>query len=310
MQDPVYSRLRDTPRPSLNAASALVLLAVAGLWLVSLAAWRLAAGEGDSGLVNLVFYVPFMLLPAALYARGRGGLGAALRLGPMPALSTLTVALLALMSVFAASALSYLWEGLLARTGLPVPAPLAVPEDARALMLAILTMAALPAVCEELLFRGIVLSAWESRGTGLAVGVSTLLFALIHGNLYGLPAYALVGGLAAYLVVLTDSLYAGITFHTVYNTACLVIPFLAQGQAGEEAAAAGAEPLGVALELAVTLLMMAMTLFTVRLRSRAMGVQTIPRIRRPLDRGEKLWFAAVLVALVAGTLVLVLGGLA
>ena len=306
MEDPVYSRLTRAPRPSLTAAAALTLMATAGLWLTSLAVARLTAdGAEQPALVNLAFYVPFVLLPAALYMARRGGMGEALRLGPMPALSTLTVALLAVMTVYAASAVSAGWEWLLAGFGLTPPASPEAPGSPQALTLAILTMAAVPAVCEELLFRGIVLSAWESRGTALAAGVSTLMFALIHGNLFGLPAYALVGGLAAYLVVLLDSLYAGITFHTVYNTACLVIAHLAQNHARSGDAPAGVDALGIALELAMVLLMMGMTLYALRLRSRAMGIQTIPRIRRPLSGREQLWTAAALAALVVTTLVLV-----
>ena len=307
MQDPVYERVANTPRPTLSAAGAMVLVTTAGLWLTSLLAWKLALTGDGEGLVNLMFYVPFVLLPIAIYAARRPGIGASLRLNPMPPLSTLTVALLALMSVYAASGFTLAWQWLLGRLGLtPHPVPEG-PDSQRALILGVIAMAAVPAVCEELLFRGFVLSAWESRGTWFAAGLATVMFALLHGNLYAWPAYLLVGGLAAYLVVRLDSLYAGITFHTVYNTACLVIPYLARsrGTGDAEAAVTGSELAGIGLELALVLLVMAMLLYPLRARSRTMGIEPIPRIRRPLSLAERLWTGAALAALAVTTLVMV-----
>lgn len=287
MQDPIYSKIEGQPRPTLFAASGAVWVAAVGLWLAELILARLPASFSDAmALENAVYYLPFVVLPVALYMWRRPGLSEAMRLNPLPVLPVLSVSLLAVLSVYVASIVSVLWGMGLDALGLSSPGGFALPETRPALALMILTQAAMPAVCEELLFRGFVLSAWESRGTWFAVGVSAALFALLHANLYGLPAYLLVGILAGFVTFALDSLYAGMVYHTVYNTACLVISWKASGAAAET----GSETVsafGLALETLMILSMMAMLLVSLWLRARREGYAPIPRIRRPLAGRER-----------------------
>lgn len=93
------------------------------------------------------------------------------------------------------------------------------PEDA---LLSVLAIAVGPAVCEELLMRGVVLpSLWEPLGAPGAVVASSLLFGAIHLDAYRFP-FTLVAGLAlALLRVRTGSLVPGILAHAVLNTITL-----------------------------------------------------------------------------------------
>lgn len=305
MQDPIYNRIEGIPRPTLTAASGFVLLAAAGLWVSVLV--ELALPGASLVLQNLLYYGFFLALPLALYARRRPGLGEAMRTGPLPPLSVLSIALLALMTVYVASALSALWSAALDTLGLKGVGGVALPESEGELVLGILVMAALPAVCEELLFRGLVLAAWESRGTAFAIGVSAALFALLHGNLYGLPVFLLVGAISGYVTFALNSVYAGIVYHTVYNAACLAIPYLLAGQADAavNAALTGTMLFSFALEAMALAGMMAFSLWTFRLRARNAGILPIPRIRRPLSDRERLTLAAA-VLVMAGSTVAVL----
>ena len=206
MQDPIVSKIENTPRPTLTAASGFVLLAAVGLWVSELLLNLLSVGAASIAAVECgLYYLPFLALPLGLYMRRRPGIAEAMRLGPLPVMSVVTLVVLGLVSVFLASALAAAWGALLDALGLRSVGDLAAAQSERELALSILTMAALPAVCEELLFRGFVLSAWESRGTAFAIGVSAVLFALIHGNLYGLPVYLLVGGIAGFVTFATGT---------------------------------------------------------------------------------------------------------
>ena len=300
MQDPIYSEIEGRTRPTLFAASGLILLAAVGLWAVELALALLPAGGDVYTAANLLYYLPFALLPAGLCLARRPALAQSLRLNPLPLSAAVPAVLLALMSVYAASALTALWQALLGALGMPALGGAPVAESSRALTLSIVTMAALPAVCEELLFRGFALAAWETRGTRFALGVTAALFALLHGNVTGLPAYLLVGGVSANLVVSLDSLYAGIVYHTVYNAACLVIPYLLAGQAGLDAAPDAGMALAAAAQCLMTLAMMAMLLAAVHMRARLAGRMSIPRIRRPLATRERLMLLAAVLVMLAG----------
>ena len=305
MQDPIYSKITSTPRPTLFAASGFVLLAVIGLWISTLV--EVLFPNSGIALVNALYYLPFMVLPVGLYMRRRPGLGAAMRLNALPLLPTFSVALLGLLTVYVASLLSAAWGAGLDALGLRSLDGFPPAQSERELLLSILTLAAMPAICEELLFRGFVLAAWESRGTRFAIGVTALLFALLHANLYGLPAYLLVGAVAGFLAYALDSLYAAMIYHTVYNTACLVIPFLADMASGTDAPPIDAAAvLSLAIQTAMIAAMMAMILVTLRLRARREGIEPVPRIRRPLDPRDRLMLMAALLAMAASTVILLM----
>ena len=298
--------LPERPRPGIAPALAMVLAAAAGLWVTSLAAALLNPSLSLSGeLVNaLMFYLPFVILPVTLYSLRHRGLSDALRLNPMPVLPALTVVFLGLLSVYIASGVDALWTALLSAAGLHPPEAALDVTTSRALTAQILLSAALPAVCEELLFRGVVFSAFEGRGTWRGVWLSSALFALMHGNLFGLPAYLLVGALSAYIVYALDSLYAGMLFHTVYNTAILVIMHMASGmpQAGE--AAAALSPVSLVLDFIITGALIASSLMTLELRRRVSGIEPLPRSPEPLGRRNAWMLAAVTVLLVFNNLVI------
>ena len=303
--------LVERPRPTILAAAAVALIATAGLWIASLLAARLSLQDqaGREFLFDAMYYLPFVALPVALYALRRPGLSASMRLNPLPPLTTLAVILAAMLSVYLASALDGVWAMLLNAVGLREPRVSVEIGSSRGLMLAILHSAAIPAIFEALLCRGFVLAAFESRGTRLAVWVSSVIFALMHGNVYGLPAYLLVGATSAFLVFALDSLYAGIAYHTVYNTLILLSLYLLPAADSDAASSAPDAALlsSVAVNVALAALLMFLLLRALDRRRRALGVVAVPRIREPLRKRE--WALLAMLGMVfAATCTLVLMG--
>ena len=81
----------------------------------------------------------------------------------------------------------------------------------------ILAYAALPAVCEEFLFRGIVCHEYERGGVTRAVALSSLFFGLLHFNLRNLPVYIFAGVILALTTYAARSLIAAMIAHFLYN---------------------------------------------------------------------------------------------
>lgn len=79
-------------------------------------------------------------------------------------------------------------------------------------------LAVLPALCEEVLFRGFVLKAFQHKSSGLrAVLLSSILFGLAHMNPHQF-LYAVVLGCAfGVLVIRTGSLFTAIFCHFIVN---------------------------------------------------------------------------------------------
>ena len=84
--------------------------------------------------------------------------------------------------------------------------------------LSILTVALLPAICEELLFRGVIFNAFNKKyGVLVASIISALIFGIYHMNwIQGINAFIL--GLSfAYIYYKSDSLFVPIIFHFINN---------------------------------------------------------------------------------------------
>ncbi len=121
---------------------------------------------------------------------------------------------------------------------LPVPSPQleafaealvalgGAPETAALLFLG---AAVAPAICEEALFRGVVLQSLRRRlSPAAAVGLSALLFALYHLNLHQVPTTLVVGLLLGALTVTSGSIWPAVCLHLLHNglalTAQLYLP--------------------------------------------------------------------------------------
>ena len=80
-----------------------------------------------------------------------------------------------------------------------------------------IALAIVPAITEELLFRGILLSEYSNYGLFTSMTLSSLMFAMIHFNLNGLFAYFFCGIITAYAVYITQSLWSAVIVHFLYN---------------------------------------------------------------------------------------------
>lgn len=226
-------------KPSVFAASFLFLLAGMGKLVGEYVAWpfvflagRLFGGVdagAQSQLTQFLYYILFVALPVMLYARRDPGIASHLRIEPLKgrvaALSVLTAA----VAVLFINCVSQLWFILVQCMGGTIPASgVAVPTTVRGLASAVILSAVLPGICEELLFRGLMLSAWEERGSLRAVTTVSLLFTLLHGNLLGIPSEFICGVLLACIVISSGSLFAGMVFHTVFNSTLLIASYWAR----------------------------------------------------------------------------------
>ncbi len=87
--------------------------------------------------------------------------------------------------------------------------------------LAVVAYAVLPAVCEELIFRGIICAEYEKYGVLQASIFSSVLFALLHFNFLHIPVYIFAGCVLTLTLYATRSLLVTVLAHLFYNVFCL-----------------------------------------------------------------------------------------
>jgi membrane protease YdiL (CAAX protease family) len=92
-----------------------------------------------------------------------------------------------------------------------------LPVGIAANVVSIISMTLVPAVFEELLFRGVILQSLRRFGDGFAIIVSSVLFGLLHGNLIQGVTTTIIGLLMGYFTLRTGSLLPAMLFHFVNN---------------------------------------------------------------------------------------------
>ena len=92
-------------------------------------------------------------------------------------------------------------------------------------------------LCEEIIMRGIVLQPLRKYSDAFAVGVSAVVFGLMHCNLIQAP-FAVLGGIVlGFFAVSTGSLWTGILIHACNNLFAVFVEEIGKGLSDGEFAA-------------------------------------------------------------------------
>jgi membrane protease YdiL (CAAX protease family) len=126
-----------------------------------------------------------------------------------------------------ASFIDQLWHFYLQNLGTITETNIPRPQNISEFMLSMTAIVILPALAEEVLFRGFILKNYEKYlSTGKAVFISSLLFGLAHlsiGNFWG-PF--ILGLLCGWLVCIYDSIFLGIIGHLLNNGLTMTLLYL------------------------------------------------------------------------------------
>ena len=91
----------------------------------------------------------------------------------------------------------------------------------------IVLMALLPALSEELTFRGVLQNLLAKRGTAVAVWVTAFIFSAIHMQFYGFIPRFLMGALLGYALLWSRSLWLPVLLHFTNNAMVTCAYFVA-----------------------------------------------------------------------------------
>lgn len=212
---------------------ALVIIFPAFILLSSVpgrfAAWSISARLMANAVVLISL---FAMWPLFLAAYGRVPWSQAFGLRS-PSIVTLFAAVLAGLSLWPIVYEVEVW--LIAKERIhaiyEMAKPLREELDRTPLGVKLIALAIVPALCEELFFRGFLLRAFRSAmSPAVAIVVSAMLFGLFHVlvrdalMLERFPPTALLGLVLGWLAIRTGSLWPGVVLHVVHNTTILLLP--------------------------------------------------------------------------------------
>jgi len=208
---------------------------------------------GFVAMLAIVMYGIFLMPPVAVAAWFQFSMPRCFRLYAPHWLGLLGALLIGLSAWAFAS-------GLLLRL-LPPPPSLAealkkvlmLDDKSVSLGLTLFLVALSPAICEEALFRGFILSGLRSLGQWPAIVISALLFAVAHGSIYRMLPTLFLGLLLGYAVWKTGSLLAGVVIHALNNG---IAVWLAKGGGAAADSMEGVQFLPLSWTAAGTLVML------------------------------------------------------
>ena len=199
----------------------MVLFLLVTYFMFKTPAWSLPAGINSRFIAVLVIELLGVGLPVAIFLRVRRfDPGRVLGLTKSTAASLAGAALMGAATVVVAPQFET-WQARL----IPPPeqylealAEFISLEQGESVLLALLCLAVVPALCEEALFRGILLKAclarWSKTHTIVGIGI---IFGLFHLDMWRWPLLSVIGMLITWTAVKTASIWPAITFHLVNN---------------------------------------------------------------------------------------------
>lgn len=119
---------------------------------------------------------------------------------------------------------------ILEQFGITAPEPpVTIQPTLTSLVLNLVVLAVLPAILEELLFRGLILHTLRPYGEWLAVVLTAILFGFIHGGITQSVFAFLVGLVLGWLTVTTRNIWPAIVLHFINNALSVLLQYAGLG---------------------------------------------------------------------------------
>lgn len=200
----------------------LLCLIIYGLLLTTRNPQIESAVKDGGYLTQIILQFLIFLIPSIIYCRLKGpGYTAKLNFRPVgPA--ALGVTLLSILLLITGSWLIRMGQLALVMGDTSISFvgtyPIS-PENPADRVYISLTFAALPAICEEFVFRSVLITEYTTQGYGaLTVGyLSSLLFAMMHFDLAQFPVYLWCGAVLVMLTYVSQSVIPAMICHFAYN---------------------------------------------------------------------------------------------
>jgi sodium transport system permease protein len=247
-------RLRPRPRPDRTPSTGAALVFLGGLAALQFfVPPLLAARLGTEGALLLSQWL-LLLLPTLLFVT-LGGFDVRLTLSlRAPTRRQLGGAVL----VVAGGAPVAWFLAWLQTLFMPIPQELIdalrqllTAESAGRLLLILFMAAITPAICEEFVFRGLLLGSSRETGMARAIILNAVIFGLFHLSIFRFLPTAWLGLLLAYVVWRTRSIWTGSLMHALNNGVIIILATLPMtrdwGTSGEQAPPLLALPIGILL---------------------------------------------------------------
>ena len=252
---PSPERSSQPPRtPGLTAANIIFITAVFLVLVLSVVEAAIFPHNSNTVRSTLITELLGIVAPVLLLTLIRGyDWRATFSLKPLPFRLMWRAALLGFLAQFAVFFIAGFNQWLFDIYG-PFPALFDPPTQILPAFAFFLLLSLLPAICEEMLNRGIVLAGYRQVGFARTVILVGVLFGLFHLYPSRFGYTAVLGAVLAYVVLLSGSIFASIITHFCFNmtSGLLYIVALAGNSAPEQKPYEYIDPISLLPQLGIS----------------------------------------------------------
>lgn|GEM_PF-874362 len=200
-------------------ANVLFLWSMLILFILDLATKKTGFETEMISAFTFAYEVLFFLIPSIIYVLvKRGNLKKEFRLNRLSWSNAFIVMGMALFLIPITLFANAVFNTFIQHIGRPLPRQIPEIRSLKDFLLGIVIVAGSPAICEEILSRGILMRGYESYGKKTAIVMSALLFSLMHRNIENFIGIFIIGLVLGYVVYTTNSIFAGVMVHFINNS--------------------------------------------------------------------------------------------
>lgn len=167
-----------------------------------------------------------ILLPTILFILVRGySFKDVFRLNKLNIKQILIIPLITILVYPVGVFLNYVFIALINQFSEINPVTVPIPQTGKELLFSFIIIALSAGICEEALFRGLIMSAYERIGVKNSIFISAVLFGLFHFNIQNLVGPIFLGIVFGYIVYKTNSIFSSMIAHTTNNAVALILGY-------------------------------------------------------------------------------------
>lgn len=169
-----------------------------------------------------------ILIPILLYLKVKGySMRKTLRIKNVSLKQIIYTLVIMLLSYPIGVFFNYIGIIFLSKYGKLLSSPVPIPNSAKEFILGLIVLSITPGICEEIMFRGMLMKSYEPLGKKKAIIYSAILFGIFHFNLQNLFGPTFLGIIFGVLAYKTNSIIIPIIAHMINNLIALSIGFYA-----------------------------------------------------------------------------------
>lgn len=172
-----------------------------------------------TNLHKIIIYIVIFVIPMIIYLKkNRYRAGTALKLKHFKMRYLPFVLMFGISVSVICTVINTVFGVMLSGLNVPLGGTSTVSFSSDNMLVMVIANVLMPAVCEELLIRGLALGEYEKYGVAVSVIMTSAVFSLFHGSLLNIPSLFIAGVCYAVITHLFKSVYPAMLCHIINNS--------------------------------------------------------------------------------------------